>query len=595
MNAHYHIGSRGDLIPTISVQQNLLADIMKSHGLVHDIEILADQLPLMGTDIDRCDADVLDIEIFPDRPDLLSGETLAFALRPFLHGTAASPNLEIISGNIEMNVDAELATIRPVVLAAVVRGIDIGSTDDEKENFIQAIMDHQEKLHFALGRGRKRASIGVHDLNTLQPPFRVIGVDGDYSFTPLTMEKEMTITEILSDHPKGIDYAHLMEGMDRYPIILDSNDEVVSFPPIINGSHTTVTHSTSEFLIEVTGWDRRACEASVMLIALQLAEHGGTIESVKIDGADLTSENIPNGKGIIHSVPQRLVNGLLGRNFSENELTSAINRMGGIYSGMSPAPENSPVTPQRMADAAAGEQMLNFIMPRWRFDILHPVDLVEEIAIGHGYEDLGQDVAKAPLTAIPRSDNHIRRRIRQSLQGLGLMQIQSLTLSNDRDQFELMRWKQNGEVTRITNPITIDHTLLRQYILPGLFRLLASNRHHELPQGVYELGTVVRGHKNCDRVGFLMAEKGGGFAAVRGRIQAMMRDLGASEYSIEPLPEGEGPWLSGRSAKVIIGNMWVGCFGEIDPSVSNEFELKVPINGAEFDVSLLNSALPDPV
>jgi len=222
---------------------------MKSHGLEHDIEILAEQLPLMGTDIDKCDTDVLDIEIFPDRPDLLSGETLAFALRPFLHGTDASPNLDIVEGKIEMNVDAELATIRPVVLAAVVRGVDIGSTSDEKETFIQTLMDHQEKLHFALGRGRKRSSIGVHDLNTLQPPFRVIGVDADYSFTPLTMEKEMTITEILNNHPKGIDYAHLMEGMDRYPIILDSNDDVISFPPIINGAHTTVTHSTSEFFI----------------------------------------------------------------------------------------------------------------------------------------------------------------------------------------------------------------------------------------------------------------------------------------------------------------------------------------------------------
>ena len=79
---------------------------MKSHGLVHDIAILADQLPLMGTDIDNCDDEVLDIEIFPDRPDLLSGETLAFALRPFLHGTTAAPNMNVIEGTIEMNVDS---------------------------------------------------------------------------------------------------------------------------------------------------------------------------------------------------------------------------------------------------------------------------------------------------------------------------------------------------------------------------------------------------------------------------------------------------------------------------------------------------------
>ena len=172
---------RGDIIPTISVQQDLLAELMKSHGLEHDIAILADQLPLMGTDIDNCDEEVLDIEIFPDRPDLLSGETLAFAIRPFLHGTKAAPNMNVIEGIIKIDVDSELATIRPVILGAVVRGVNIGTTSAEKDAFIQTLMDHQEKLHFALGRGRKRASIGVHDLEKLQPPFRVLGVDKDYS------------------------------------------------------------------------------------------------------------------------------------------------------------------------------------------------------------------------------------------------------------------------------------------------------------------------------------------------------------------------------------------------------------------------------
>jgi phenylalanyl-tRNA synthetase beta chain len=248
-----------------------------------------------------------------------------------------------------------------------------------------------------------------------------------------------------------------------------------------------------------------------------------------------------------------------------------------------------------MSDVVQGDTVLTFAMPRWRFDILHPIDLVEDVAIGHGYEDLGNDVPKAPMTAIPRPDSQIRRRIRESLQGLGLMQIQSLTLSNDFDQFEAMRWPAMGEVTRITNPITIDHTLLRQYLLPGLFRLMASNRHHDLPQAVYELGTVVRNHSNGDRFAFLVAEQGGGFAAVRGRIQALMRDLGASDYTIEPLGGEMGPWLAGRCAKVIVKGEHVGCFGEMDPSVSEHYELKVPLNGAEFDIQALQSVLPDPV
>ena len=109
------------------------------------------------------------------------------------------------------------------------------------------------------------------------------------------------------------------------------------------------------------------------------------------------------------------------------------------------------------------------------------------------------------------------------------------------------------------------------------------------------LGSVVRDHKNSTRVAFLVAENSGGFAAVRGRVQAFMRDLGASEYSIEPLSSGEGPWLAGRAAKVLLNGNHVGCFGEIDPLVSEQFELKVPISGAEFSVDQITNSISDPV
>lgn len=581
-------------MPTISIEQSLIAQLLHRHGLDNDVARMADELPLLGTDIDACNDQTLDIEIFPDRPDLLSGETLTRAMRPFLYKQKAKPNLDVAKGTMTISVDPSLEHVRPIILGAVVRDVQTG-TAGENEAFIKALMDHQEKLHFALGRGRKRASIGVHDLATISPPFRVKTVPGSTSFTPLAMDEKMTIDEILTKHPKGIDYAHLLEGMKAYPVIVDQNESVLSFPPIINGNHTTVTSATKDFFIDVTGWDRRACEASLMLIASQLEERGGTIESVEITGYDGKVEHLPNSEPLRHEVTERLLNGLLGRALTDDEIKAAINRMGGDFLGRTAA-ENAPSRePMNMADVVDGDVVLTFMMPRWRFDILHPIDLVEDVAIGHGYEDLGTDVPRAPLTALPRTDGHIRRRIRDSLQGLGLMQIQSLTLSNDTDQFEAMRWPAMGEVTRITNPITIDHTLLRQYLLPGLFRLLASNRHHELPQAVYELGTVVRDHTNSDRFAFLVAEQNGGFAAVRGRIQAIMRDLGAENYTIEPLGGTMGPWLSGRAAKVIVDGIHVGCFGEMDPHVGHHYELKVPLSGAEFDIQELERALPDPV
>ena len=412
---------------------------------------------------------------------------------------------------------------------------------------------------------------------------------------PLACDQPMSVSDVLLQHTKGVEYAHLLEGMSRYPLILDKNDDVLSFPPIINGDHTTVTHTTRDFFVDVTGWDERACEAALMLVCLQLAQRGGTVESVEITACDGRTITTPNGAGKTHAVPEELVENLLGRSFTDEEIHTAIQRMGGRFEGRQPAPNDAPARSTSMAVARAGTNELMFTMPRWRFDLLHPVDLVEELAIGHGYEDLGTDVPKATLTAQPRIDHHLRRRLRTSMQGMGMMQIQSLTLSNQHDQFDSMRWMPAHEVTLITNPITVDHTMLRQHLLPGLLKLLAGNRHHDLPQSVYELGTVVRDHVNAERLAFITAERSGGFAAVRGRIQALCRDLGVDEWIAEPLEAGDGPWLAGRGAKVIINGTWVGCFGEVDPAVASLYDLRVPLNGAEFDVDALMSAVQDPV
>ena len=340
--------------------------------------------------------------------------------------------------------------------------------------------------------------------------------------------------------------------MERVPIIEDSNGAVLSFPPIINGNHTTVQPKTRDLFIDVTGWDRRACESCLMLVALQAKERGGEIQTIQLTDCDGNEEILPNWTPVHHRVPERLIPTILGRELNENELTNAMTRMGGMYTGRNPATKEETSTNGTMQYAKPGEGMLCFEMPRWRFDLLHPVDLVEELAIGHGYEDLGVDVPKAPMNALPRPDDHLRRRIRTSMQGMGFMQVQSLTLSNDDDQFNRMRWKPFNAITRITNPITQDHTMMRHFLLPGLLRLLSSNRHHDLPQSVYELGTVVRDHVNSDRLAFITAERVGGFAAIRGRIQAFLRDLGAENIVIEALPDNEGPWLAGRAARVLL-------------------------------------------
>jgi len=583
-------------MPTLKFNHSILQFIQDKNGIKYNPEEWVEKMPSIGCVVEGNDDLGIEIEIFPDRTDLLSHETISRAARAFLNSAEYSPDFKIIQGELSLSVDPTIEKIRPVILGAVVRGVDNGTNPEQRDEFIQSLMEHQEKLHMTLGRKRKFASIGVHDLSKLKPPFNVIGVDKNHAFIPLAEKEEMTIEDILKSHPKGKEYASLMEGMDKYPVIIDSNNKVLSFPPIINGDHTTVTENTTDFFIDVTGWDERSCEACLLLICLSLAERGGVVESIQIKNWDGGISNVPRGDSKIHKVPDKLISKILGIELDKSEIATAIKKMGGKLIE-SRTVTDGPDKAEKWADCVVGEKEHIIAMPRWRNDIMHPVDLVEDIAIGYGYDNLPEQLSTVHLDAIPLPSSNLRRRISASLCALGLQETQSLTLSNNRDQFDKLRWQEVGKSTVISNPITQDHTMLRQYILPSLLNLLSANRHHELPQKVHELGTVVRDSRNASRVAWACAEVGGGFSAAKGIASSLLRDLGADLTKVKwmSISEKEGPWIKGRGAKIMLNGLELGQIGEIDPNVSFQFGLRAPIQAGEFNVDALGKAIPDPV
>ena len=582
-------------MPTIELSHESIRYIQKLNGASHEPFDWSEWLPIMGCPVDVNNEDTIEIEVFPDRPDLLSHETMAKASRSFLGIGKTEVDLDIHEGDIDVIVDSSLAEVRPVIRGAIVRGVDIGSDQNQTDGFIQSLMDHQEKLHMTLGRRRRFASIGVHDLSSINPPFRVLTVPSEYSFLPLAGDEEMTIAEILEEHPKGAEYAHLMEGLDRFPVILDADDRVLSFPPIINGSHTTVNSETRDFFIDVTGWDERACDACLLLICLSLSERCGKVESVKIIG-DASEVSSPRGDHRVHRVPDRLIKKILGLSMGSGDLAESLEKMGGRLDETRTVTDG-PNEYQRWSDCAVGEKEHIVSMPRWRSDIMHPIDIIEDIAIGYGFENLPMQMSSLHLDAVPLKSSQLRRRFGESMRACGLQEVQSLTLSNERDQFSKMRWGEIGGTATIANPITSEHTILRQSVLPSLLGLLAANRHHELPQRVYELGTVVRDVMNMDRGSWACAEVGSGFSSAKGIAQAVLRDMGAelSEVEFQALETGFGPWIPGRGASVSIRGEVIGEFGEIAPEVGLSFGLKCPIHAGEFDLEMLGRLIPDPV
>jgi phenylalanyl-tRNA synthetase beta chain len=583
-------------MPTITLEHSTLEQIQNINGVNHDLKIWNNWLPQIGCPVESNDQDTIEIEVFPDRPDLLSHETMARASRSFLQLSKENTHLDIIEGKLEISVDSDIKKVRPIIMSAIVKGVHTGSNLEEKEKFIQSLMDHQEKLHMTLGRKRKFASIGVHDLEAIVGPFSYNTVPSTFKFTPLAGEREMSISEILNTHPKGMEYSHLVEKLDSYPVILDSSNNVISFPPIINGEHTTVTQSTTDFFIDVTGWDNRACETCLILICLTLNERGGEIESLSINYSDEESIITPRGDAITHRVPDKLISKILGIDLTNEDINNSIMKMGGKLID-SRTVTDGPNISERWADCAIGEKEHLILMPRWRSDIMHPIDIVEDIAIGFGYENLPEETSAVHIDAIPLKSTQTNRRIRESLRALGLQETQSLTLSNERDQFQKMRWKSRGTMTNIANPISIDHTILRQYLLPSLMQLLAANRHQELPQRIYELGFIVSDLKNKNSFSWACAEVGGGFTAAKGYVQSIIRDLGIilNDVKFEKIEDLSGPWLYGRAAKVTIKGIEIGEFGELDPAVSLEFGLRSPIHAGEFDIEQIKKVSHDPL
>lgn len=583
-------------MPTISLSHSMMERIQELNGTRYDGSILTDLLPEIGCPVESNNDEEIEIEVFPDRPDLLSHETMAKAIRSFTGVASPDSAISVSQGQLKIGVDKTLEDIRPVIMGAIVRSVSTGESAHERDAFIQSLMDHQEKLHMTLGRKRTLSSIGVHDLSKLSPPFRYVSVTGEFSFRPLASESEMSISEILSSHPKGVEYSSLMEGLNTYPLILDSNDEVISFPPIINGACTTVSESTTDFFIDVTGFDERACETCLLLICLSLSELGGSVESVEITGWDGVVRTTPIFENRTHRVPNRLIRKILGIDLSDENISKAIKRMGGKLIESRTVTDGSD-RQERWSDCVVGEREHIFSMPRWRSDIMHPVDIVEDIAIGHGYANLPEVLSSIHIDSTPLQSSNLHRRVRMSMRGTGLQEIQSLTLSNERDQFERTRWGHISEVTVISNPITVDHTLLRQYVLPSLMNLLASNRHHELPQRVYELGDVVHGGENKSRVSWACAEVGAGFSVAKGIVQSLLRDLGAegSLVSFRPTEESIGPWIRGRGARVFVGDTEIGEFGEVSPAVIQSFGMRSPIHAGEFDIEKISESISDPL
>ena len=518
-------------------------------------ELLA-MLPMIGSDIDSVDGDEMNIEFFPNRPDLYSVEGVARAMRNFIGKDKGLADYKVKPGEVILKVEESVNDVRPFIVSGIVRGVNM--TDE----LIASLMEAQEKLHITLGRKRKKVAIGVHDMRDLKPPFVYKAVDPkSIKFAPLGYVSPMDMEEILERHEKGQEYAWVLEGMDKYPIILDSEDKVLSFPPIINGIITAVTEDTTEIFLDLTGTDMNALNSALNIIATMLAERGGKIETVKVQYPD-NEMILPDLKPKTREITTDEVNKLLGTEYSSDQIIEYLGKMG--------------------FGATANGEKISVKIPAYRNDIIHNVDLIEDIAIGAGYGSIIGTLPKSITFGRERKIEQKSNLTRRLLIGHGYLEVKSIALSCEREQFELMLRPEVPELVKIQNPINDYLTCMRMTLAPSMFMFFKANKHRDLPQNIFEVGDVVIGTETVRHIAALAMHSKASFTEIKSLVQTYLRDMNI-KFDLGPCEDPS--YIPGRSAEILIDGKTAGSFGEYHPQVLENFELGYPVAGFELLLS----------
>jgi phenylalanyl-tRNA synthetase beta chain len=509
------------------------------------------------------------VEALMNRPDLFSPEGVARALVPFMRlGPVAT--YSATPPTLELRTEAAVEAVRPVMVAAVVRGVEL---DDDG---LAQLIDTQEKLDLTYGRRRTRASIGLHDASAVVGPITYTARDPDsFAFTPLGAEdleggaRALTMRQVLDVHPKGKEYAHILAGADRYPLLIDAKGTVLSMPPIINGTATALRPGKRDVLLDVTGTAPGPVRAAARLLCMLLADRGGTIEGVKVVGAEGSTVVEPDLGWAERDLDLEFARRLAGARLQAGEAAGALERMG-----------------HRVLVEPGGARLRVASGP-WRFDLLHAVDLVEDLAIGVGYGDMPATLPELPTVGRELPHASVVRRLRMALVGLGFLELATLGLRDAAEE----QGQGGPRPAAVANPVTLEHSVLRTRLLPSLLGVLKANTRRDLPQAVFEVADVVVDGRNETRVAAAYLGTDASFSRLKGLGAAVLLAVGVEPaWSAADAP----PFMAGRTAQVRGRGAALGLLGELSPTRVADLGLAHPVGAFEFSVPAIEGAAAPP-
>ncbi len=554
-------------MPTIEVEHGDLESLLGLE-LPKDLEELNEILAYVKGEANLAEGKELHIELKDsNRADLWSAEGIARALRGYLNLEKGLAEYAIVGGSgVKVQVDARLKPIRPYIACAVVKAVRLS------DMAIRQIMHLQDKMDQTYGRNRRRTSIGLYDFDLVTPPLRYgVAKPEEVSFVPLDFTEELTLKEILVKHPKGMEYGQIISGHRVWPIFMDSKEKVLSFPPVINSADLgRVTAETENVLVEVTGTAYKTVLNTLANVTLALADRGGSIYSVEVHYpyGELSDVVTPDLKTEAMDIDVDYVRRVVGAELSPAEIRSLLEK-------------------SRYAVLEATESKVTVAVPCYRVDIMHPIDIVEDIAIAYDYNKMRPRWPQMLTIGGLSSEAMFRNLAREIMVGLGYQEILSFTLSNPDVLFSKMCLEPE-KVVEIANPKIMSLSCLRSWLLPSLLECLSRNTHVEYPQRVFEVGYCVihdgrreNRTRDLEKLACVTVHSGASFTEAKATLEALLANLGVQ---CELEETSHGSFIEGRVGKVIIGGRDAGLIGEVHPQVLQNWNLENP--AAAFEINL---------
>ncbi|EZG54501.1 phenylalanyl-tRNA synthetase beta subunit [Gregarina niphandrodes] len=581
---------------------------------------------------------------------------------------------------ITVRVRASAYPLRPYCVAAVFRGVSFDGVT------FASFIDLQDKLHQNLARRRTLVSMGTHDLDQLagcEFEYGCLPRRGGFHFRPLNQTVEVDGEGMMSLLAESYlkPYLGIIADADAFPVVQDGQGRVASVPPIINSDFSRMGVNTTNVFVEITATDHHKAEIVLDQIVAFMADKMPTpytVEPVTIiydpdhPGLDARVLNGLLPKGDETAVGKTAVGktavgktdvgktdvgkidvgkidvgktdvgktdvGKTDRWVTHEIVTPRLNTsrfklsldycrkvIGLSTLDMQTVLDVLPKMGLRVLPESnkSDTQYITVECPITRRDILHPCDIVEDIAIAIGYNNIGYHAMQAVKFQTMQNLTETTRRL---VAEAGWKECLTFGLVSHKDCYAALRrtdgltdtnkiyYSHNSAPVIVQEPKTREFEIVRPTLIPGLLNTLSSNQAQNLPIKLFEMGevlsstttpftepnsaTIVRDNHTIQKRYFsaLMADANKScLENVHGLLDYVLMRLGfKAEYSqitnarahhnyyLRPI-DREGPFLKKRQVDIMAYNkedksdqVCIGVMGVIHPETLGYYGIPFP-------------------